>query len=71
MRIPGVGELSVAYTGVSFEITGVAGDVYVNNRDAVPGMELHEACVLTFGKPERKSQRSWVTFSSSHPEVIL
>ncbi|HHQ2523996.1 TPA: serine/threonine-protein kinase [Pseudomonas aeruginosa] len=71
MKISGVGELSVAYTGVSFEITGVAGDVYVNNRDAAPGMELHEACVLTFGKPERKSQRSWVTFSSSHPEVIL
>lgn len=71
MKIAGMGELSVNYTGVGFEITGVTGDVYINNSVAAAGMELHEACVLTFGKPELKSLRSWVTFSSSHPEVIL
>lgn len=71
IRFNGLGAIKAIYDGVEFKITSVSGDVYINNHVAVPDAILHEACVLTFGRPELKSRRSWVTFSSSHPEVIL
>jgi eukaryotic-like serine/threonine-protein kinase len=66
-----LGELMVRYEGVSFRVVGVTGSVFINNYAATPGTELPEACVLTFGDSTLGSKRQWVTFSSSHPEVIL
>ena len=71
LKFPGIGGIVAVYDGVRFEITSVEGDVYINNSTAVPGSILYGACVLTFGRAELKSNRYWVTFSSSHPEVIL
>ncbi|WP_081798206.1 serine/threonine-protein kinase [Pseudomonas sp. RL] len=71
LRFNGVGGIVVVYDGINFEITDVEGDVYINNRGAFAGSRLHDACLLTFGRPELGSNRYWVTFSSSHPEVIL
>jgi serine/threonine-protein kinase len=69
VRFDGVGGIVVVYNGVNFEVVDVEGDVYINNRGAFTGSVLHNACLLTFGRPGQK--RYWVTFSSSHPEVIL
>lgn len=71
LKFPGIGGIVAVYDGVRFEITSVEGDVYINNSAAIAGSILHNACVLTFGRAELKSNRYWVTFSSSHPEVIL
>ena len=71
LKFNGLGGIVTVYDGVRFEITSVEGDVYINNRVAVPGAILHDACVLTFGRAELRNNRYWVTFSSSHPEVIL
>ncbi|MGN8250613.1 serine/threonine-protein kinase [Pseudomonas sp. SMV7] len=71
IKFKGYGGIVTVYDGVRFEVVGVEGDVYINNRVAVTGTVLHDACVLTFGRAELKSNRYWVTFSSSHPEVIL
>lgn len=71
IKFAGWGEIVAVYDGIRFKINSVKGDVYINNSLAVPGAVLHEACVLTFGRAELKSNRYWVTFSSSHPEVIL
>ncbi|WP_167146023.1 serine/threonine-protein kinase [Pseudomonas sp. OTU750018] len=71
LKFPGIGGIGAVYDGVRFQITSVQGDVYINNSAAVVGSILHDACVLTFGRAELKSHRYWVTFSSSHPEVIL
>lgn len=68
IAIANKGELIVRYDGNVFEIVGVAGTVLVNNHPAIVGMHLPEACVLTFGAA---IARSFVTFASSHPELVL
>jgi serine/threonine protein kinase len=71
LKIGELGELKVEYDGLVFRIVEVFGSVFVNNHPAAAEMELHEACVLTFGAPNLGPRRQWVSFSSSHPEVIL
>lgn len=66
-----LGELKVNYDGLVFRITAVTGHVYVNNQTAVVNMLLHESCLITFGDVSLGSGRSWVTFFSSNPEVVL
>lgn len=65
------GKIKVIYNDIDFIIDDFDGDIYVNNTRIKKGMILPEACVLTFGAPELRTARSWVTFSSSQPEVIL
>jgi serine/threonine-protein kinase len=71
IAIGSLGTLKATYDGLVFQIVGVTGAVYVNNHAAVAGQTLHESCVLTFGGSHLGSDRQWVTFSSSQPEVIL
>lgn len=69
VAIVGYGELKVYYTGISFVITAVTGNVMVNNTPAIVNSELPAACVLTF--KNSADRKEYVPFSSSHPEVIL
>lgn len=71
LKIGTLGELTVTYDGLRFLITAVAGTVSINNTPAVLGQRLHEACVIGFGDPTLGAAREWITFFSSHPEVIL
>jgi serine/threonine-protein kinase len=71
ITIGNLGTLKVNYDGLVFRIAEVTGDIYVNNEVAAVNMELHESCVLTFGSSASGSSRSFVPFSSSHPEVVL
>ena len=71
LKIGTLGRLRVTYDGLRFAITEVEGSVSINNVPAEPGHVLHEACVLGFGDASLGSARQWVTFFSSHPEVVL
>ncbi|MBB4725244.1 MULTISPECIES: serine/threonine protein kinase [Xanthomonas] len=62
-----VGNLTVEYDGLNFNVTQVAGDVYINNTPAVTGMIVPGCCVLTFGNGRA---RKFVTFDVSNPEVM-
>ncbi|UZH01153.1 protein kinase family protein (plasmid) [Pantoea anthophila] len=65
------GEIVVNYTGFDFIINGVIGDVYINNSPAQVGSSLPNACLITFGRPDLGSNRRFVTFLSSHPELVI
>jgi hypothetical protein len=67
----GARAITVDYDGLVFRIREVTGDVYVNNSTAVPGNTLPSACVLCFGDASLRAGRTWISFTSSNPEVIL
>jgi serine/threonine protein kinase len=71
LKIGTLGQLHVTYDGLRFSITQVGGEVSINNVPAKPGDILHDACVLGFGGVALGSGRQWVSFFSSHPEVVL
>ena len=71
LKIGSLGKLKVIYDGLQFLISEVEGAVSINNVPAEPGHALQEACVLGFGQLSLGSSRQWVTFFSSHPEVVL
>ena len=71
IKIGTLGKLSVEYDGLVFRISAVDGEVRINNHPAAVGNVLHDACLLSFGDRSLGSSRQWVTFSSSHPEVVL
>jgi serine/threonine-protein kinase len=71
IKIGTLGELSVVYDGLTFRISKVDGAVRINNHSAAAGCVLHHACLLSFGDRSLGSGQQWVTFTSSHPEVVL
>lgn len=71
LKIGTLGEIDVDYDGLEFKISAVKGSVRINNRVVNVGDVLHEACLLSFGDSSLGSGQHWVTFSASHPEVVL
>ncbi len=71
LEIGTLGKLKVVYDGLRFSIVEVVGSISINNVPAEPSHVLHEACVIGFGNASLGSSRQWVTFFSSHPEVVL
>lgn len=71
LKVGTLGRLRVNYNGLQFSIAEVDGSVSINNVPAEAGNLLPEACVLGFGHPDLGWKRGWVTFFSSHPEVVL
>lgn len=71
LKIGTLGMLKVIYDGLRFLIDEVEGSVSINNVPAEPGHLLHDACVIGFGDAVLGSKREWVSFFSSHPEVVL
>lgn len=70
VRVRFESELSIVirYNGFDFNVVAVEGSVYINNDAALVGKKLHGGCVLTFHNNDR---RFFVSFSSSHPEIVL
>lgn len=62
-----VGSLTIEYDGLDFKVTGVSGDIYINNTQAITGRVVPGCCVLTFGSGRN---RKFVTFDVSNPEVM-
>lgn len=71
IKIDPLGELRAAYDGSEFKVTGVMGDVYINNVAATPGQPLHDACVVTFGSFDVGRNRQYISFLCSKPEIVL
>lgn len=71
LKIGTLGELTVVYDGLVFQVTQVSGSVRINNVAVAVGDILPKACLLSFGDKSMGSNQQWVTFFSSHPEVVL
>lgn len=65
------GSLHVRYDGLDFLIEFVNGAVFVNNQAAQRGQVLPKDCVITLGDPSRGSNRIFITFDISNPEIVL
>lgn len=61
--------IEIEYNGFYFIVYSIEGSVYINNEHATPNKILYGACVLTF--VNKAEQRFFVSFSSSHPEIVL
>ncbi|ECX3750297.1 serine/threonine protein kinase, partial [Salmonella enterica] len=70
LKIAPLGEIDIYYDGLEFKITFVDGDVFINNMRPKVNTVLPNSCLLTFGAPHLRNRR-FMTFSSSHPEVVL
>ena len=66
-----IASCEVHYTGSSFVLRNVKGEVMVNRKVPVEGEVIPFCCVIALGLPQRKSERKFVTFDISNPEVIL
>lgn len=66
-----VANVEITYDGLSFLVSEVTGDVFVNNAKVDVGYILPGACVLTLGGPELERQRAYVTFDLSNPEIVV
>ncbi len=62
-----VGSIAIEYNGYEFVIVTVSGSVFINNTVAKTGTSMPGCCVITFGTG---SNRRFVTFDVSHPEVM-
>lgn len=71
LRYLNVGEIKIEYNGFSFYISSVNGEVFINNRMAGYNDELPGSCVVALGDVSRQSNRVYITFDLSHPEVVL
>ena len=63
--------ISIHYDGYGFEILSSTGNVFVNNDPATTGQAFPSACVVTFGSPSLGAARTFLNFSSAHPEVVV
>jgi serine/threonine protein kinase len=62
-----VGSIVIEYNGYEFVVSSVAGSVFINNSGAKAGSAMPGCCVITFGTG---TNRRFVTFDVSHPEVM-
>ncbi len=62
-----VGTLTIEYDGLDFNVSSSSGAIYLNNTPAQASNVVPGCCVITFGDG---SNRRFVTFDVSHPEVM-
>lgn len=63
--------ISVEYDGISFMVSAISGKVTQSNMPVIVGQPLPSACVLTIEDPANNKRRSFISFSSSSPEVVF
>lgn len=72
LELPSVGRIEIQYDGLRFRVSVASGEVFVNNSPVNAGMELPGSCVVALGMAQRKpSERAFITFDVSNPEVVL
>lgn len=72
LELSEVGKVEIGYDGLRFSVKSVEGEVYVNNRSCTVGLELPGSCVVAIGGGHRpSSQRAFISFDVSNPEVIV
>jgi serine/threonine protein kinase len=67
LKLGAIGSLSIEYDGFDFIVVSASGEVLLNNSPATTGTKVPGCCVITFGTG---SNRRFVTFDVSHPEVM-
>jgi len=72
LKVAGVGDVDITYNGLGFFVTRVAGEVFINNDAVSTGYVLPGSCVVALGGGWRdNSERAFITFDLSHPEIVL
>lgn len=67
-----IGSCHLQYDGLNFIMSNVVGEVYVNNALITRNHQMTGACVIAIGGSHRHaSQRNYITFDISNPEVTL
>jgi serine/threonine-protein kinase len=67
-----IGSIEIVYDEFVFSVKSVSGEVYINNVHARAGDQFPGACVITIGSPTRHyTDRAFIPFDTSHPEVVL
>ncbi|WP_206742884.1 hypothetical protein, partial [Burkholderia pseudomallei] len=72
LRFGDIGTIAIRYDGLSFVVDSVSGEVQINNLLVTAGSSLPGACVVALGGSHRRStDRRFITFDISHPEIVL
>jgi eukaryotic-like serine/threonine-protein kinase len=72
LDLANVGRIEITYDGLLFRVTAVVGEVFINNRQVATGDALPGCCVVALGsQARRRSERAFITFDLSHPEIVL
>lgn len=67
----GGGAIQIKYDGLEFVVSSTSGPVLVNHSNCAVGQRLPDSCVIDLGSPSGiLSERLFVTFDVSHPEVV-
>jgi serine/threonine protein kinase len=67
-----IGKIVIRYDGLSFIVESAEGEVQINNQAVKAGLTLPGACVVALGGSHRRaSDRRFITFDISHPEIVL
>lgn len=69
--IANIAEATISYDGTMFTITAL-GEVYLNNIWVTAPALMPGSCILTLGAPTRNwTERHFITFDASQPEVVF
>jgi len=72
ISLPSIGSFEIHYNGLEFKLENVIGEVSVNNIPAKSNMKIPGSCVVALGNSNRHyTERSFITFDVSNPEVTL
>jgi serine/threonine-protein kinase len=72
LDLKGVGSIGIKYTGLDFVVASASGEVSINNRPPCIGESLPGSCVVSLGDGNRRAtERAFITFDVSHPEIVL
>lgn len=71
LEIKSAGKIAIRYDGLRFETVSVRGDVTVNDAAIKKGYVFEGSNLITIGGKKKESQRTYITFDVSHPEVVL
>lgn len=72
LQLSGIGSFEIHYNGYEFWIKNASGEVFMNNRLVSSDKILPGSCVVALGNSRRNwSERAYVTFDLSNPEVSV
>lgn len=71
ITFPNRSTLKIEYDGLEYKISSWPNECYVNGRLVAAAQKLHQSCIIVQGAPTRGSNRTFITFDISQPEIVL
>jgi serine/threonine-protein kinase len=72
LNLPSVGQIRITYDGFEFRVDLASGEVQINNRAVAAGEVIPGSCVVSLGWASRRhTERRFITFDVSNPEIVL